>query len=101
MVIPAELPYLLVWWKRGPGGLEGLAFIQVALGVQRRALGVDLRGSSGLVLRPWDRYWFLTSSRKGVITSQGLDVDDLETITKVLASTIHIFGMSLVLDTRI
>ena len=45
--------------------------------------------------------WFLTSSRKGVITSQGLDVDDLETITKVLASTIHIFGMTLVLDTRI
>ena len=45
--------------------------------------------------------WFLTSSRKGIITPQGLGVTDLETITKVLASTSRIFGMSLVLDTRI
>ena len=48
MVIPAELPYLLVWWKRGSGGLEGLAFIQVALGVQRRVPGRGFEGKFGL-----------------------------------------------------
>ena len=51
MVVPAELLQVLVLWKCWALGLEGLAFIKVALGVQRRALGVDLRGSSGLGLR--------------------------------------------------
>ena len=48
VVIPAELPYLLVWWKRGSGGLEGLAFIQLALGVQRRVPGRGFEGKFGL-----------------------------------------------------
>ena len=42
---------------------------------------------------------FLTSSKNVVITSQELGVPDLETITKVLVSTIRIVGMSFVVDT--
>ena len=42
VVVPAELLQVLFSWQRWARGLEGLAFNQVALGVQRRVPG---RGS--------------------------------------------------------
>ena len=44
MVVPAELLQVLVSWQRWALGLEGLAFNQVALGVQRRVPGRGFEG---------------------------------------------------------
>ena len=48
MVVPAELKEVLVLWKCWALGLEGLAFNQVALGVQRRVPGRGFEGKFGL-----------------------------------------------------
>ena len=51
MVVPAELKEVLVSWQRWALGLEGLAFIQVALGVERRLPGRGFEGKFGLGAR--------------------------------------------------
>ena len=48
MVVPAELLQVLMSWQRWALGLEGPAFNQVALGVQRRVPGRGFVGKFGL-----------------------------------------------------
>ena len=47
VVVPAELPEVLVRWKRWPVGLEFNTFVQVALGVQRSIFGSGSLGDVG------------------------------------------------------